>query len=168
MIAERAKTKTDQRLVDALADRLRGPLSLDEPFVLQSRVPQTSSRHAVVIWNAWRSLSPRARSAVILDAYDESGVLDGDVVRVAMGLTHDEAYRLGYLPFQVVALPGVGRAQAKKALNAVGGARIRVGPAVQVRFPSEGQAVEALRHLLDDLPGSHWVIRQEVASEPIL
>jgi hypothetical protein len=159
-------TTRAQRLTAALTERLYGPLSLDEPFVIEDRVPQTRSRHAVVIWDAWKDLSREERSNIILDAYSSSNRLRGDTVRVAMGLTQEEAFDIGYLPFQIVSTirnaDPIDRDAARRALDSVGGIHVRVGSSEQVRFPSQEYAQEAYRQLTSKFPGPYWAITQEV------
>jgi hypothetical protein len=168
MVARTPTNNASRTLVDQLATRLRGGLSLDEPFIIEDRVPQTHSRHVVVIWDAWKSLGREDRSRIILDAYRSSNGLRGDTVRVALGLTQQEAFDMGYLPFGIVTTvrktDRVALNDVRKALDSVGGIHIKVGSSRQVRFPSLEHAEEAHRQLSAKIPGPVWAITQEVAA----
>ena len=62
------------------------------------QIDQSADRaHLLVIWDAWRTLSQQERSLLIMDAYrDAMGSEAALTVSVAMGLTQDEAVRLGF------------------------------------------------------------------------
>jgi hypothetical protein len=154
-------------LVKQLAAKVGRPRSLSEPFILEDRIPQTRSRHVVVIWDAWGNLARADRSKIILDAFQTANHLNGDTVRVALGLTQQEAFDLGYLPFQIVATiretDRVKRDNVRKALESVGGIHVKVGNSHQLRFPSQEYAEDAYRQLAAKIHGPYWAITQEVA-----
>ena len=53
--------------------------------------------HLLVVWDDWRSFSQQERSVVIMDAYRAAeGAEAASLVSVAMGLTQQEAERLGF------------------------------------------------------------------------
>lgn len=148
-------------LVPQLADRIRGPLSLDEPYIIQDRVPQTRSRHAVVIWDAWDDMDRAERGRLITDAFEEAGIRDA--IRVAMGITQQEALSMGYLPYQIAAnwkkTDGAHVfASIKKAIKNTRGIHVRTGSSVQLRYPTLEHAQEAYRDLSDAVPGPYWTI----------
>jgi len=156
-------------LVGPLADRIRGQLSLEEPYIIQDRVPQTHSRHAVVIWDAWSELDRAERSQIIAEAFEDAGIRDS--IRVAMGITQQEALSMGYLPYQIVGNwkrddgPRVLRA-IKKAMDDARGVHVRTGSSIQLRYPSIEHAQEAYRHLSAAVPGPYWaIIKEEGAAE---
>jgi hypothetical protein len=151
-------------LVGQLADRIRGPLSLDEPYIIQARVPQTHSRHAIVIWDAWKDADRDERNRIITDAFEDAGIRDA--IRVAMGFTQQEALGMGYLPYQVVAnwrkTDGASVFQAiKRAIENARGIHVRTGASVQLRYPSLEHAQEAYRDLSAAVPGPYWAIVKE-------
>lgn len=153
-----------QTLADQLADRLKGPVGLDEPYVIQDRIPQTRSRHVVVIWDSWDMLDRTQRSHIIADAFRDAGV--GDAIRVAVGLTQQEALSMGYLPYQVVAnwrkADGAQILQdLKRAIEETPGVHVRTGSSVQLRYPTLEHAQEAYRHLSEAVPGPYWAIVKE-------
>ena len=70
-----------------------------EPVIIETTDvlrPQQTPTHLYVIWEAWRDLTPRRRSEMIMDAYVAvRGRADALNVTLAMGLTQEEADRLG-------------------------------------------------------------------------
>lgn len=53
--------------------------------------------HLLVVWSEWRSLSLHERSRMVLEAYERAfGEPEMLKVSVALGLTPDEADRMGY------------------------------------------------------------------------
>src|SRR5213080_2217789 len=94
--------RATDKLVSALAERVKVPGAGEEPFVLQDRIPQTRTRHVVVIWDEWADMDGPERSNVIVDAYQRAGVLGADSVTVAMGLTQQQAVHMGYLPYSII------------------------------------------------------------------
>lgn len=160
-------TAVQNPLVSQLAARINGPLSLDEPYIIQDRVPQTQSRHVVVIWDAWDDMARDKRGRIITDAFQQAGI--HDVVRVATGLTQQEALTLGYLRYQIDALwrqsdGDAVRKKLKKAIESTKGIHVRIGASVQLRFPTLEHAEEAYRNLSAAVPGPYWALVKEVAS----
>lgn len=51
--------------------------------------------HVTVIWDAWREVEPSERGRIIMDAYEQQRPNDVAKITVALGLTHEEAGRLG-------------------------------------------------------------------------
>jgi hypothetical protein len=51
--------------------------------------------HVTVIWDEWRDIAPEQRGKIIMDAYEQAQRDDLLRITVAMGLTHEEAERLG-------------------------------------------------------------------------
>ncbi|HEY8667012.1 MAG TPA: hypothetical protein VIL86_10120 [Tepidisphaeraceae bacterium] len=160
--------RTKSKLVDELAKRVKAPEALDEPFVLQDRIPQTRTRHVVVIWDRWSEMDRAERSNVILDAYCKAGVLGKDSITVAMGLTQQEAMQMGYLPYSIVAMrkpsDPVTLERLKQAMESAGGVHVRTGSLLQLRFPSLDLAQEAYRQLIQGVPGPYWAIQHETTT----
>lgn len=157
--------RTKHKRVAELAHRIKSPLVLAEPFILQDRIAQTRTRHVVVIWDDWDDLDSAARSQVIVDAFNAADVLGEDSVSVAMGITQQEAMQMGYLPYGIVTTrkgtDPVSLEQPRHAMENVGGIHIRTGSSHQLRFPSLDLAKEAYRQLLGVIPGPYWAITQE-------
>jgi len=160
-------TATRHPLVGQLADRIRNPAGLDEPYIIQDRIAQTGSRHVVVIWDAWDGMGRSERGRVIADAFHDAGVQD--VIRVAMGLTQQEALSMGYLRYQIVANlkktdePEVYQA-IKVAIRGAPGIHVRTGSSIQLRYPTLDHAQEAYRKLSASVPGPYWAIVKEEGS----
>jgi hypothetical protein len=157
-------------LVSQLADRIRNPASLDEPYLIQDRVPQTHSRHVVVIWDAWANVEDGAeRGGIIADAFQDAGVQD--VIRVGTGLTQQEARSMGYLPYQIVANLKKTDGQKifraiKSAIEDAPGIHVRTGSSIQLRYPTLDHAQEAYRRLSATVPGPYWtIVKEEGAGE---
>jgi hypothetical protein len=167
VVSQSSSTTSVASLTRQLAAHIGAPVSLVEPFIVEDRVPQTRSRHVTVIWNAWKNLPRDVRSRIILDAYQSSNRLHGDTVRVALGLTQQEAFDRGYLPFQIVPMirksDPVSPGEIRKALASIGGIHVKVDSARQVRFPSQSHAEEAYRRLAEKIHGPYWAITQEIA-----
>lgn len=163
-----ALAQTKDRLVGQLARRIAAPATLDEPFILQDRVPQTRTRHVVVIWDKWSDLDRSGRSKIILDAYEKAEVLGNDSLSVAMGLTQQEAMQMGYLQYSIITLrknsDPVTLEQLKQAMESVGGIHVRTGSLLQLRFPTKELAQEAYRQLVTQIPGPYWGIQHEASS----
>lgn len=163
--------RATDKLVSALAERVKAPGGAEEPFVLQDRVPQTRTRHVVVIWNEWANVDRDERSRVILDAYDRAGVLGHDSITSAMGLTTQEALDLGYLPYSIITMrknsDPLSSAELERAMERIGGAQFRQGALLQVRFPPRELAEGAYRRLLEAVPGPYWGIQYEKAQSEL-
>lgn len=100
----------DTKLTDELAAELsRPPDELDTESMVSgtpSGVPEIFEEetrrgpvHVTVVWDKWSTLAGEARGNVILEAYRK--VQGEDAVRrisIAMGVTRDEAKRLGLFP----------------------------------------------------------------------
>jgi hypothetical protein len=116
----------------------------------------------VVIWDAWAGLSPADRSGVIIDAYAAAKRQRDMNITVAMGLTAEEALRMGFLPYGIVTTRREGDKaslpQLAKAMAAVGGVLVKVGASTQLRFPTSEQAENAYRELSQRVPGPYWAI----------
>jgi hypothetical protein len=158
--------RSTESLVNELAGRIAAPgESAEAPFILQDRIPQTRTRHVVVIWDAWADRDRAERAGMIMDAYAASGRLGDDTIPVAMGLTEPEALDLGYLPYSIIALrkntDPVSPADLKRALEQIGGVQVRKGSLLEVRFPTSALAQHAYRLLLQRVPGPYWQIQHE-------
>lgn len=85
----------EHRLLSELKAELEQPKASGEPDIVIER-PNPSTTHLFVIWSEWSDLEQMIRSRIILDAYSEAKGEDEALnVTVAMGLTPEEATRLG-------------------------------------------------------------------------
>jgi hypothetical protein len=152
-------------LVNELAKCLGPGVRLEQPFLLQDRIPQTRARHVVVIWDRWSAVEKQHRSKVIVDAYEQAGLLGDDTITVAMGITQEEALEMGFLPYSIGTMrrrgDPVSEKQLRQALQSVGGVRVAIGSSLQVRFPTKEHAQEAYRKLCQDVQGPYWEIIEE-------
>lgn len=168
MTTRAVKSGSIERLTTQLVAQIKSPAAAHAPFIVENRVPQTHTRHVVVIWDAWADLDPAERSRLIMDAYTNAGVLSSDTVSVAMGITEQEALHLGYLNYSVVAhhkkTDPVTLSQLRKALEQVGGVHVRRGTHFEVRFPTRELAEQAYRQLQEAMPGPWWGIAHEMAA----
>lgn len=68
----------------------------DAPVIIEEGVRPGHLLHVTVLWDKWKDLDPEDRGRVIMDAYQEArGEKEALNIVVAMGLTHEEAERLG-------------------------------------------------------------------------
>jgi hypothetical protein len=82
-------------LVQVLARELLRPTRRG-PRIIEEKVRGINRIHVTVIWPKWRDIDPADRSSTILDAYEQARGPEGMLsVSVAMGLTPEEADRLG-------------------------------------------------------------------------
>jgi hypothetical protein len=165
-----AKKGDVPKRVRALVDELSAALSQrgssrDEPLIVEDRIAQTQSVHVVVIWDGWKDLSPKDRSKIIEDAYASARQLRGSTITVAMGLTGEEALRMGFLPYSIVTTHRQGDktslGKLTRAMADAGGIMIKVGSSTQLRFPRLEQAEDAYRDLSQKVPGPYWAIVHE-------
>ena len=90
---------SSEQLTQLLAEEFRRYDDPDQEYhqpLIQIDRPAERA-HLLVIWDAWRTSSQQERSLIIMDAYREAmGHEAALAVSVAMGLTQDEAVRLGF------------------------------------------------------------------------
>ena len=99
--------------VERLRERLRAewvqptPGAMEPLILVDTDRRRGDSKRLYVVWSEWGGLSQRERSEAIMDAYEAArGPQEALQVMVAMGLTPDEARRMG-LEYETVegALP---------------------------------------------------------------
>ncbi len=94
-----------ERLLELLYQEWRAQKSGEgEPLIIEES-PHRGERpnHLYVVWSQWGDLTPIERSRLILQAYEKYRGRDlATSVTLAMGLTPDEAARLGinFIPAQ--------------------------------------------------------------------
>jgi hypothetical protein len=92
---EKAEAPQEATLRADLKAELESPKESGEPEIIIER-PNPFTTHLYVIWSKWQDLEQMVRSRIILDAYTEArGQVESDKVTVAMGVTPDEAARMG-------------------------------------------------------------------------
>ncbi len=100
-----------------------------------------------------------------MDAYAKAKRARGATITVAMGLTSEEALRMGFLPYSIVSTRRQGdkasQDELAKAMAGAGGIVVKVGSSMQLRFATLEQAEDAYRNLSQKVPGPYWAIVQE-------
>ena len=165
--ASRAESPLRAELTQRLVAELRSENNAQQPFIYINDVAQTGTHHVTVLWDAWRSLTPQQRGKVILDAFEQINPEIPPSVTIALGLTGEEARRLGLTPFKVQLLLKADerdrRAELEALLKAEGAFETAEGP--QLLFRTLEQADAAYQRLQAKAPGPHWVIVQDVPRE---
>ena len=91
--------RADPSLVAEIAEELRRRQETGDPeapLVIQEDVPRTDYVHVTVIWDRWGALPAEERGRIILEAYEQArGVDAAQAISIAVGLTRDQARRLG-------------------------------------------------------------------------
>jgi hypothetical protein len=83
-------------LVGDLVREWKNPSESPEPVILFERDSKKLVVHVYVIWGAWRDTDRIARSEIIMDAAEQALAPDEVLnITIAMGLTPEEAKRLG-------------------------------------------------------------------------
>ena len=156
-------------LVNDLARAIRKPDPIHEPYVIRNEVSAGKSVHFLVIWDKWRDLDKQTRSKILLDALEKVDPSTASKVTIALGVTQDEAFRMGYLPYAIVSLrrdsDPVSQADLNTALQQAGGVEIKVGTAMQRRYPTLEGAQNAYRIVSLAVNGPFWTIERETRSE---
>jgi hypothetical protein len=95
---QRTRPPTSDELVRMLHDEWTRPKDSGQPLIVVEGQPGEPA-HVYVIWDAWNGLSQTERSEVIMDVVEnlagEHRFADPSLITVAMGLTSEEADRLG-------------------------------------------------------------------------
>jgi hypothetical protein len=89
-----------QRLIEEIRSPQPGTA---EPIIILESQGQQVPTHLYVIWGEWGQLTQLERSEIVLEAYREAkGVASAANLRVALGLTSEEAERMGidYAPLE--------------------------------------------------------------------
>jgi hypothetical protein len=90
-----------------IAEEIRNPQEgMAEPVIVLESQGQQAPNHLYVIWSEWGQLTQLERSEIALEAYSEAkGVSSARNIRVALGLTPEEAARMGieYAPLEPAA-----------------------------------------------------------------
>lgn len=92
----RSQLATNQDLKNRLVDEWRDNGSQEpRPYIIQEEDEQGVVVHIYVVWDDWGDLDQQGRSEVITEAYWEVFDVKGLALTVAMGLTPEEAKRMG-------------------------------------------------------------------------
>ena len=89
-----------QRLIEEMTNPQPGTA---EPIIILEGQGQQTPTHLYVIWSDWGQLTQLERSEIVLEAYRVAkGTSYASQLRVALGLTREEAERMGieYAPLE--------------------------------------------------------------------
>ncbi len=101
------KTSLYEDFIQRLAEEIRNPQGGNtEPLIILEAQGQQTTTHLYVIWSEWAQLTQLERSEIALEAYGNVHGARGAInLRVALGLTPEEAQRMGieYAPLETAA-----------------------------------------------------------------
>jgi hypothetical protein len=149
-----------------LERELTTPQKTGEPIIIEDETPQTKSMRVYVIWDRWKECGVDVRSEIIIAAY---GRVRGEDVQqsitLAAGLVPADAVQMGLLPYQVLPVRKKGESPTEEEYREAmlkAGARRFFGTSPELRFASYEDAEACYESLQRALPGSKWVIGQEM------
>ena len=93
------ESKLNPKLVQSLARELqrnqpKGPPNA--PRIIEESFRYGDFKQVTVIWDAWKDIAPEDRGRIIVQAYEKVEGREGVMkITLALGLTHQEAQRLG-------------------------------------------------------------------------
>ncbi len=108
-LAQRVYPKTPlyDTFIQRIAQEISNPQAgMAEPVIMLEAEGQQTPTHLYVIWSEWGQLSQLERSEIALESYREAkGANSARNLRVALGLTPEEAARMGieYAPLEPAA-----------------------------------------------------------------
>lgn len=156
------------KLVERLAQELQAPGMDLQPLILEEEISSTGSRHVHVIWDEWKDVADDQRADVVVEAYVQAeGKETADNITLAEGVSPNEALALGLLPWKL--LPSRKKAKRPgddeyaKAIRGEAGNTLLGAKAKELRYARQEDAEAAVPRLTKSLPGSHWVVVQEVS-----
>lgn len=93
------RSRDHDALVGELAAEWMTPSGNPEPIILEERGRDRKLVHVYVVWGKWQHLERIERSEIIMDAAEKKLSPDDVLnISIAMGLTPDEAKRMGLVP----------------------------------------------------------------------
>jgi hypothetical protein len=159
---------TRENLVSFLRGELKNSSRIEQPVILEDHTPETDTVRVHVIWDRWEECPREQRTDIILDAYLSLGAEWRSKITLALGITPAEAVSLGLLPFQVVPTSRnqdrYTAEEYQKAMAKLDVPRVVSNGAPEIRFATIEDAEAATEALEKILPGSKWLIKQEVFS----
>jgi hypothetical protein len=156
-------------LVKLLAKELKADSGAPQPLILERVTNPAGERYVTVIWDKWKGVPDESRPDVVFAAYQKAeGKEYADSIALAEAMTPDEAVALGRMRYAVVPIGGDGNglpsAAYKKAITEEARSTV-FGPQAKVlRYARIEDAEEAYTRLTERLPGSRWVITQDIDS----
>jgi hypothetical protein len=152
----RLPREAHERLSDELRKAITDP-SPGEPVIFE--IPFTGTLYDVmVVWGLWEGVQPDERTAIISEAYRDSGVRVE--IAQAMGVTHDEALQDRLLPYAVTPCTHEGEVEPSVLRQAMleEGAIALTEDRVDLRFPTMRMAESAHHRLCEKVPKGYWAI----------
>jgi hypothetical protein len=136
-------------------------------LILEDDTPETNSLRVTVVWDRWSACPTEFRSPIILDSYAAAhGEDTRRKITLAIGVTVEEAVDLGLLPFKVLSARRRDESPSpeayRKAMTEAGGVIISGDEGLQLRFATLDDAAAAMEALEHRLPGSKWMVVEEV------
>jgi hypothetical protein len=173
-----------KRLTELLVKELLGDRRGRGPVVFEIPAPQTKSIDVIVVWEAWKDLSPEDRISVIRGAYSQfKQTLDRAMQEgspeepvnssvplpagIVIGATWKDVEELNLLPYSVVPqvnLDDDDERDFSRLLMFAAGAIENPNGGIQLRFPTEEMASEAQTRLQEEMPDANWAIVRTVGS----
>lgn len=155
-------------LIELLVRELKSAESYGQPIILERRFQIADAVHVYVVWDRFDGVSEDQRAEIILDAYERAEGTDfRNRITLATGLTVPEAADLGLLPYGVVSArrndERVTLDEYREAMIQEGASTLASQKHPELRFETLDEAVAAMTRLEQRLPGSFWVVVQEVA-----
>ncbi len=144
-------------LFERLVAERQGKAVLGGPVIFEIPLDQLDKLDVMVVWDEWEGVRSEDRTQLIEAVYKDKE----DALALALGVTYKEAIEQGVLPFRVRLRFGP---QPKLTEEEIRTAQLSVGgfaghqASVELRFPTQTTAEEAVQLLKERLPGSEWVV----------
>ena len=127
------------------------------PVIFEIPLDQPEKLDVMVVWDEWEGVRSEDRTRLIQEAYKDKA----EDLALALGVTYQEALEQGILPFRVRLTIGshfnFTEEKLRTACLSVGGFPGPQG-SVELRFPTQTTAEEAVKQLKKRLSGSQWVV----------
>jgi hypothetical protein len=162
-------------LTDLLVKELMGERSRMGPVIFELPTDQANQVDVIVVWEAWKSLPPEARSEVVRDAYQRfARVLESSLHQIDPNkprdllvptpasvtcATWDDLTTLDLLPYKIQPTAGEDAfdpEDARLSMTEVGAIWTPFG--VQLRFPNKEMATDVYARLMTEMPEARWSI----------
>lgn len=171
IIRPSSRSPRHDRFVKKLVQELKSPGEGPQPLILEEEIPSTRSRHVNVIWDQFAKLSEEERADVILEAYKQAeGLAYAEEITIASGLTPQEAFALGFLPWKVDAPrkredQSAEREYAKAVEEEMRNTVLPMNWMHELRYARKEDAEAAVQRLLKKTSGLKWALDREADME---
>ena len=162
-------------LTDLLVKELMGERSRMGPVIFELPTDQANQVDVIVVWEAWKSLPPEARSEVVRDAYHRfARVLESSIHQIDPNkprdllvptpasvtcATWDDLTTLDLLPYKIQPTAGEDAVDLEDVrLLMIEAGAIWTPFGVQLRFPNEEMATDVYARLMAEMPEARWSI----------